>query len=572
MSTPIQPHTIQLILQYIAPPSLLTCQPLPPHLISKPLLQRHHFLQLSPQPDDDSEDTENASAKRIQEYLSWPSSSHPSTIAILESLPLLSNDDGEQISEWPVRYTSDSEYTYAHVHVHVDVAPSSFAFPSSFHEAVRLVFQWDDRDSSWKYHDLALMPFPPGAQASLAHALSAHPASFSLPVPSFPTIGSFAPSVGDGYESDNDDDGDDDEYWNAYGAASDQEEQHEPRYGSVNKQTANSIKSVEEAAEDAYWAQYSSVQGTADSTIPSPRRADLALQGLADPEHDELDLNHPNDFETSPPSSDSSDPSNPTNQPISRQSPLPELAQPIHPLYAHNQPRSSSQSQMKNFRFPLRRTPSPAAITQRLNSLSPRPSHPGSALHSRAESPSRFHSNFHTRDHSYTQSLHSDHEEDEELPIAEIPHIPDSPSSSEGSSVETKIISPRPLTLTHQALTLLNSITEEKPPSSTGTPPQYQYTICDLDDWAEYTFPGYGHGAHDHSDDGSSDDGGEEEEEAAVRESVKGLWRLFRAGRKGRVRGRGLQRGEGGKKREREMEKEREREEFLRIVRDVIGA
>ncbi|KXN89995.1 hypothetical protein AN958_05000 [Leucoagaricus sp. SymC.cos] len=63
-----------------------------------------------------------------------------------------------------------------------------------------------------------------------------------------------------------DDDGGD--YWNAYDA------------GQQPLQPA-SIKPVPGAdTEDAYWAQYSSVQGSADSTIPSPKPRHRQLQPL----------------------------------------------------------------------------------------------------------------------------------------------------------------------------------------------------------------------------------------------------------------------------------------------------
>ncbi|KAI0067692.1 hypothetical protein BV25DRAFT_1819099 [Artomyces pyxidatus] len=217
--TPILPYAVNLILQYISPPSQLDT-PLPPHLLSRSLLQRHIFLEIPP---------ENSAS-----YLSWASANRDRAIALLESLPKPLDD--HKSSLFPVQYTCDGETTSAHVHINV-----------SGEDGLRLVFQWDGQDS-WKYHDANLMPFPPDSHPSLSDALAS--ADFEdAPhhvVERVPESGE--PS-------------DDDDYWNSYGGADDDGSPHLTRHMS---------KDGSETGEDAYWAQYSSVHGTADSTIPSP--------------------------------------------------------------------------------------------------------------------------------------------------------------------------------------------------------------------------------------------------------------------------------------------------------------
>jgi hypothetical protein len=218
--TPLSSTTVYMTLQYISPPSQLD-RPLPSHLLSKSLIQRHHFLEISP---------ENAA-----EYLSWPSDISAQAVDLLELCPPSHGDDPPS---YPIQYTSDAEHTYAHV-----------ALPPAGYdgEATRLVFQWDS--DGWKFHDTKLMPFPSNSVASL----NAEP-----PVTG-PTMRTDISSISDtssqynayGFNDRDDGSDDDDDYWNAYGAEDDDDVPRE-------RQTA---KDSADDSEDAYWARYSSVQG-----------------------------------------------------------------------------------------------------------------------------------------------------------------------------------------------------------------------------------------------------------------------------------------------------------------------
>ncbi|KAB5592193.1 hypothetical protein CTheo_4344 [Ceratobasidium theobromae] len=185
---PLAPHTISLALQYTIPPSEL-----PTHLVSRPLLQRHHFLSISP--SDPS-------------YLCWP---HPGadphkTVAALE---LLATQDHEQLVRTAqIRYQT-AEPVYARVWLG---------------DVVQLVFVWeeDEDGAGWRYFDADCRPIPPGCSPSLVSASSAS-TNASL----------------------------EDDYWAGYDSDS-------PR------------SNPEPADEDAYWASYGTVHGSADSTVPSP--------------------------------------------------------------------------------------------------------------------------------------------------------------------------------------------------------------------------------------------------------------------------------------------------------------
>ena len=209
--SPISPLTINIILQYILPPSQLS-QPLPTHLISPSLLKRHHFLQINPNDPF--------------EYLSWPSSNRQRAIDLLENLSMRIDDD-EGNNEYDVRYTSDVEYTYAHVRLE---------------EHARIIFQWDAEDG-WKYHDTNLMPFPPGSQQSLQEVLADAVMKISQVDNPLLKLSVEGDEVG---KHD-----DDDEYWNAYGAHRDDVIHSE--------QDPQLLKA--ENSEDAYWAQYACVHG-----------------------------------------------------------------------------------------------------------------------------------------------------------------------------------------------------------------------------------------------------------------------------------------------------------------------
>ncbi|KAH7880706.1 hypothetical protein F5879DRAFT_904796 [Lentinula edodes] len=215
MSSPLKPYTVSLILTYICPPSQLTLSPLSPHLISRPLLQRHHFLGLDPETD-------------LKAYLMW-ATEDDKAFARLEGLaPPTAGDEDPVIG---IRYTADKENIYAHAELR--------SWPSHASAEIRLVFLWDPVDSSWKYHNIASMPFPISATLNVTDAVEQQTPSLAIQV------------KGD----------EDDDYWNSYG--SDVTKEHIPR----NKSNGDISGS-----EDAYWAQYASVQGTADSTVPTPRR------------------------------------------------------------------------------------------------------------------------------------------------------------------------------------------------------------------------------------------------------------------------------------------------------------
>lgn len=216
--TPISSSSIRVVLQYILPPSQLT-QPLPPYLLSKSLLQRHHFLSVAPEDP--------------QEYLCWPSTSEgPSAIDLLE---LTRPVDDDVPLDYPVQYSSDGEYTYAHVHL-----------TSTDHPGARLVFQWDEFDG-WKYHDAKLMPFPPSSSSSLADVLS--------PPSTTDVYESLQPTRYDAYGFDVENtNSDDDDYWNAYGAQDADLSSPPHHFSFSNKESSGD-------PEDAYWARYSSVQG-----------------------------------------------------------------------------------------------------------------------------------------------------------------------------------------------------------------------------------------------------------------------------------------------------------------------
>ncbi|KII94338.1 hypothetical protein PLICRDRAFT_424501 [Plicaturopsis crispa FD-325 SS-3] len=228
--TPLLPYATNFILQYISPPSQLT-QPLPPHLISKSLLQRHHFLQISP--EDPSE------------YLCWPSPDRREVVDRLESYVMPVDD--EAYATLSVRYLSDDEHSYAHVRLT---------------DGLRIVFQWDELDG-WKYHDAGLMPFPPGSHSSLGDATS-----LSLG-------GSGAGELRQGIDTPA---VDDDAYWGAYGAGEGEDnddDRSQDALAGQNKDTPTT--------EDDYWAQYGGVHGSGDSTIPSPIRKSYSKSQLSNP-------------------------------------------------------------------------------------------------------------------------------------------------------------------------------------------------------------------------------------------------------------------------------------------------
>ncbi|KDR85019.1 hypothetical protein GALMADRAFT_233586 [Galerina marginata CBS 339.88] len=247
----ISPATVHVVLDYLCP----LAGPIPPHLISRPLLQRHHFLALSP---------DNAA-----EYLAWPSPEQSHAVHLLQSEPIPTHD-----LPFPVHYLPDPESIQAHVRI----TP-----------ALRLVFLWD-KNHGWLYHNVALMPFPANSYSSFDDALAACSPEDFLPEQShhFTVQGD-----------------DDDSYWNAYGQGDVPDHNSSSGYLDPNP-----------SSEDAYWAQYATVQGSGDSTLPSPRlsKKKLPAEGEQDndiPERiivpsDDLQTNHAelyNPLEPPPPAS-----------------------------------------------------------------------------------------------------------------------------------------------------------------------------------------------------------------------------------------------------------------------------
>lgn len=207
---PLSSSAVATVLNYICPLNA----PLPPHLLSKPLLQRHHFMHLTPD--------------NPLHYLAWP----PHDDDLLNHLDIL-----EHASSFSVRYSADNEHMIAHARV----TPQS-----SHHPGIRLVFIWDAEQSSWQYHNLAPMPFPKDSHSALCDAIAIHQSSCDfLPDPLNVVV--------DGND-------DDDSYWKSYSQTGD-----DPPLALDSKPDHHRLNS-----EDAYWAQYATVQGSGDSTFPSP--------------------------------------------------------------------------------------------------------------------------------------------------------------------------------------------------------------------------------------------------------------------------------------------------------------
>jgi len=201
MSSPISTAAVHVILDYLCPLSA----PLPAHLISSPLLQRHHFLSISP---------DNAS-----DYLAWPTSvpeeqSHAVALLQSEAVPLHDH--------FQVNYLPDPQDFQAHVRITPDL---------------RLVFLLDKISGHWLYHNVALMPFPANSYSSFDDAINAYSHEDFLPEQAHDFL----------VKEENDDD----DYWNAYGAGDDD----------CRRSSSANYLNADPNSEDAYWAQYSAVQG-----------------------------------------------------------------------------------------------------------------------------------------------------------------------------------------------------------------------------------------------------------------------------------------------------------------------
>jgi hypothetical protein len=130
--TPLPMHVISLALQYLLPPS----PPLPTHLITKPLLARHHFLSL-----DGSSD---AAA-----YFCWPGADDASTKLVIHALE-------EFTVSWAQSQESEFELLNNNTLYEVD-ASSSVKGRVKIGEKVELVFLYEGPVEGWKYHDAVLV-------------------------------------------------------------------------------------------------------------------------------------------------------------------------------------------------------------------------------------------------------------------------------------------------------------------------------------------------------------------------------------------------------------------------------
>ncbi|KAF8807434.1 hypothetical protein BYT27DRAFT_7223258 [Phlegmacium glaucopus] len=231
---PLSSATIHVVLDHICPLSA----PLPPHIISTPLRQRHHFLALTPSNPID--------------YLAWPSQNQSHAVNLLQSIPVLPSHD----LLFPVQYTADLENVSAYARITSDI---------------NLVFIWSATEG-WQYHNVALMPFPANSYASLTDAMALYSADDFLP---------------EQHHTINVADDDDHSYWDSYGQ------------GEVSDSISGATLDPDPSSEDAYWAQYSGVQGSGDSTLPSPMPRKKVYETDVDPmperiivPSDDLQLHH----------------------------------------------------------------------------------------------------------------------------------------------------------------------------------------------------------------------------------------------------------------------------------------
>ena len=282
---PLPAHAVTLLLSYLSPLD----RPLPPHLLSTPLRQRHIFLGFGHDLD---------SADDAATYLSWPvksvsddsvEASQRALADLIAALPSPENFD--PLSVYPTKYTYDGEAIYAHACVPVQSFSRSLS-SSEDSRGLRLVFRWEAGEDEggvighggnaddWKYHDTKPMPFPPDAQESPETALNPSIVtvtpthvhtngtsaaaslvpSGSVSHPSASVSPGFTPNqyhAEVSYESDSDDDA----YWNSYGRSGSDDEEDDTISGGPRGIRVSGGEADEEKAEDAYWARYSTVHG-----------------------------------------------------------------------------------------------------------------------------------------------------------------------------------------------------------------------------------------------------------------------------------------------------------------------
>ncbi|KAF8626504.1 hypothetical protein AX15_004810 [Amanita polypyramis BW_CC] len=201
----ISQDTVRIVLVYIS-----QALPLPPHLLSKPLLQRHYYLNVGP--DD------------YIPYLAWPG---PPLERLAEALNGFSFPSDDQCATYPAVYTSHPDAVLAHVRV----APAGLTSASN----IRLDFLWDSEGATWKYHNLSLMPFPQDSVSSVDRLT--YPARSDMDAASY-----WGPSD----QSDNEvcdcdkafQSGSDDGYWARYSTVQDSTPSSPPRNQGVRRQAA----------------------------------------------------------------------------------------------------------------------------------------------------------------------------------------------------------------------------------------------------------------------------------------------------------------------------------------------
>src|SRR5688500_7917843 len=111
---PLSSSVVRTVADYICPLS----GPVPPHLLSEPLRQRHVFLGIGPD--------------NPVEYLGWPSERRERVVEMLQR----QREIGEELE---VCYTVDGEHLFGHVRISPDT---------------RLIFLLDPPTLTWQYHNL----------------------------------------------------------------------------------------------------------------------------------------------------------------------------------------------------------------------------------------------------------------------------------------------------------------------------------------------------------------------------------------------------------------------------------
>lgn len=216
--TPIQPYLVHIVFQYILPPSL----PLPPHLLSKRLAERHHYLSIPP--------TDAAS------YLCWPSSD---VVKVTEALEHGIPSTFASEPEHDVRYTApDKETVLAHVRPNAQ-------------SPLQILFVWDVETMTWRYHDARMLPFPEASRPSLDVVLANRPKTTSELESPLRIIDQPSPTRSASPASD--------KYWAGYDSS-----------GSSPDSSAlpSSVPIGEDdKAEAAYWASYAAVHGKSRVTM-----------------------------------------------------------------------------------------------------------------------------------------------------------------------------------------------------------------------------------------------------------------------------------------------------------------